>query len=126
MNKCWYTLKVGTQDVLNPSFRFPKITEKNLQNWLYSPREILSPEWIDYTRSLGLDWVSAVVFWKGPNLTHSTAHLDVFTDVSKICQYGINLAFGGRDSTMLWYEMPSGDYPIKYTPVAGTPYTLVY
>ena len=123
MNKCCYALKVDTTNFLNPAFHFPKITEQNLQNWLYSPKEILSEEWIGYTRTLGLNWVSAVVFWKRANLIHSTAHLDVFTDITKVCQYGINIAIGGKDSVMMWYELPDGSYPIKYTPNAGTPYT---
>ena len=122
ITNCFYSIKANIENALNPAFVFPTITEPKFQNWMYSPSKVLSPEWIEYTQSLGLNWVAAVVFWKSANLINENAHIDLFTDVTKVCQYGINLAIGGKDSIMLWYKLPEGNYPIKYTPNAKSPY----
>jgi hypothetical protein len=125
MSKCWYNLDIDVYNALNPSFKWPvhSPNQQHLECWGYHPTEILNSNWINYTRSLGLEWGFIHIFWKRSYLVHDSAHLDVHTgDESKSWPFALNWTIQDSDkSTMLWYELPEVNYSVKYSS-ANTPY----
>jgi hypothetical protein len=122
---CWYNINLEVSNALDSNFKWPTHSpnQPNLECWGYRPSDILNKDWIEYSRSLGLEWGFIQIFWKRPNLVHNTAHLDVYDGTNSTAwPFALNWTVqGGDGSTMLWYNLPDNNFKIKYSS-ANTPY----
>jgi hypothetical protein len=121
----WYEVNIDVSNALDTNFQWPTHSKNQptLECWGYNPSAILNKDWIEYTRSLGLELGFIQLFWKRSNLVQDTAHIDVYDgNKSQPWPFALNwTVFGGEGSTMLWYHLPDKNFTIKYSS-ANTPY----
>ena len=121
-NRCWYTLKVDTSNALSPHWSWPVPTHPFHQCWIYPAKDIFNPDWIEYTKSLGLTLRNSMVFYKNNCVSSSWAHVDTYTsDPSIFANFGLNWVIGGAGSKMIWYKLPKEIPTVKWTET-NTPY----
>lgn len=119
-NKCWYETTIEFDPFFSKE-NLPFIGKNDCIKqegiWKKPLEEIFSKEWISYLKDLPLPlWKNVLLFYRRPHYYAHRGHVDV-QDTS--C--GLNWIIGGKDSEMIWYEMPKHDRQIK-TSIAGTPY----
>ena len=119
-NHCWYTVKIDMEKAFNPSFVLPFTNQKPLRMWGYKPSDIFNPEWIEYTKLLGINFKGIILFYRKNYIEAKKAHIDIYPP-SVITHFGFNWVGGGKGSKMIWYETPKEKTDIKYTDV-NTPY----
>jgi len=119
--KCWYN--ISAVNSLSDNWKLPEYPKSgNYGIWKYRAIEVFNKEWLNSMSDIGIDIVSAMVFYRGPYMGTKGAHVDVGTiEPLNIVKFGFNWIIGGRGSKMLWYERPKGDLKVLYTP-ANTPY----
>lgn len=115
MNKLdsYYNLNIDVSSALSKDWNFPSTVEGKTM-WNFFAGHIFDSEWLSYTKSLGINIVDAMVFFRKPNSYHSVAHIDQVGST-----HAINWVFGGESTCMVWYDLPNfiGD---KVTTSAGT------
>jgi hypothetical protein len=80
--------------------------------------DAINEEFINLLSSLDLTINHVESFYKPASIGFSKAHIDVLGgDISKI-----NWVFGGKDSTMNWFELLPGKEIIQNTTLIGTTY----
>ena len=123
-NHCWYRLNIDVTNIFNKNWKMPVPTGQN-GVWSFNAQEIFDPEWLEHAKSIGLPFLSCMVFYRGPKGGTPGAHVDLTNDKDppRLHSFGINMILGGAGSEMIWYELP---HPvtkahIHYTD-AKTPY----
>ena len=123
IEKCWYELNIPCENALNPSWKFPDVTDKEFGVWDFKAREIFNPLWLLDLYNKGITIAEALVFYRAPNHNTDNAHLDIHRNHPvRISTYGLNIIIGGEDSDMAWYHTPK----INYKPTAGDGGTVYY
>lgn len=123
MTKCWYYLDIDVSNAMLDNWKFPTPDDPNYGVWQFWAHKVFRKDWLEYASSLGLDFATLMMFYRGPYFGTNGAHIDISTvNPLKIGTYALNWTVGGRDSDMVWYEMPPGELKISYTPV-NTAYT---
>lgn len=124
MNKqhCWYNLNIDISNAVRPDFDFGD------DRWYFkrttTSSDMFTVDWLEYMRGLGIPITATQMFQREVGSPTTHAHIDVMAvDSQKIsCRtFAINWAIGGRDSEMIWYDLPNNDSPVLYTR-ANTPY----
>ena len=120
--KCWYSVNIDVSNALRKDYVFPTPTGA-YGIWQPPALTIFSKEWLDYTASVGLSVVNAMLFYRGPHASTKDAHIDITTAKPlSITNFAINWCIGGKGSTMAWYEpKPVTNEDMQYT-MAGTAY----
>jgi hypothetical protein len=122
---CWYKLNIDLTNCFKKDYRLPKVKGR-YGIWHPLATEVFSEEWLDYTKSIGFPIYSVMIFYRGPNAATKGAHIDLSESngVTNITNWGINWCYGGKGSTMSWYEpLPNSDPQTVYT-AANTPYKI--
>jgi hypothetical protein len=93
--------------------------------WTYideQVKEMFNQDWLDYMKSLDMEVVKVLLFYRKAHFTHPEAHIDL--DETAQSRYGINWVLGADDSEMVWYNLPNNisDYPVKTAPVGNYGY----
>lgn len=120
-NYCWYNLKI---DITNCFLEGYKLPEPRGQYGIWHPlaKDIFTPQWIEYMESIGFSILSAMIFYRGPYLDFTNAHVDISNaEPLRLSNFGINWCYGGENSEMVWYETPTEPKNLSYT-AANTPY----
>ena len=136
---CWYDVNIDIENCFHPDFIWPDITDLQTDNKAWEKYRIWSlpsegqfkPEWLEYMDSIGFPIEDSMIFYRqsfghttsGPiddkGTEFNVSHVDLCSDTS-IFHYGINWCYGGKDSQMIWYELPpENDRMVRHTP-AGT------
>jgi hypothetical protein len=119
-NHCWYTVKIKTENAFNPSFVIPSATEKPLEVWVYPASTVFSSEWLEYTKSLGMNFTVAKIFYRQVGCNADKAHIDTLQLNQPT--FALNWLFsGGKGSKMVWYEVPPGEHVLTRSP-SGIPF----
>ena len=113
---CWYNLKIDTTDCFLEGYKLPE-PKKGYGIWSIHTKDIFSPQWLEYTESIGVFISSAMIFHKGSFTNFPDAHIDI-RSVDPLClsTFGINWCYGGKNSEMVWYETPIEPKNVSYTP----------
>ena len=119
---CWYKLNLDASNALRPDFSINDIalTIKSFSN----PTDIFTDDWLEYMSGHGLPINSAMTFGRPAGEKPNHAHVDGLSDNSSRSNYrdfAFNWIISGRDSEMIWYELPDIPIPVSYSP-ANTPY----
>jgi hypothetical protein len=127
MKNCWYRLNIDVTNAFRDDWKFPvpEVTDNDDSVWQFWAIKVFKQEWLDKQAALGLNFVSMMLFYRGPYMSSKSAHVDIAeTDpVVKLSTYGLNWIIGGEGSEMQWYDFPDTPLNILYTP-ANTPYTF--
>jgi hypothetical protein len=107
-NYCWYNLRLGTQNSIKPEFTV-KFSEKKI-HYFDNPKDIFSPDWIDYMKNIEIEIASALVFYKPPNFVQNFAHIDGENEI-----FAINWTIIGKNSEMVWYDTSDSENKLEYT-----------
>ena len=109
-NNCWYKLNIkSTESAINKSWGFPTVNG-NYGIWDLQDKSIFNKEWLDHLKELGLAVDHIMLFYRGPGLNRTTAHIDVVppaTDILEFTTGALNFVLNGKDSDMVWYETPA-------------------
>ena len=117
---CWYKLNLDTSMALRSDWSAVKCSNDVMTD-SFSAEQIFNQEWLDYTIAKKLYISNALVF-KRPAWKHDeTAHVDLLSDALSLSTYSINWVINCDDSEMIWYNKPSSNSIIEYTP-ANTPF----
>jgi len=117
MNNCWYKLNIDMSYAFRQGWTFPEIYDEQYGWWLFKDlSDIFSKEWIDMMAEATLIVNSCIIFYREVGLERTFAHKD--TDIPGI---GFNWVIGGKDSCMVWYELPK-ELPIARSTRGNTPY----
>jgi len=120
-NKCWYNLKIDISNCFLEGYKLPEPVGK-YGIWHPLAKDVFNPQWLRYTRSIGLPIYSVMIFYRGPYAHTAQAHVDVGkAEPFCLTNFGINWCYGGEGSEMAWYETPIEPKPVSYTE-AKTPY----
>lgn len=124
-DKCYFELDIDVSDALKSDWKTYcttfDITGK-YGIWQPSSEQIFKKSWLDYMRSIGLPIYNAMIFYRGPYAHTADAHIDISDIPFRIHNFGINWCVGGKNSEMVWYELPENpEEKIAYTR-ANTPY----
>jgi hypothetical protein len=113
--KPWHVLDINISNAVREDFDFQGLYDKSEYNgkpggvWNFMNNtidQLLSQQWIDYMRSIGLPVKSTMVFYREPYYIHPAAHVDVFWG-GKIAIGAINWVLDpSDDSEMIWYDVP--------------------
>jgi hypothetical protein len=123
MNKdhCWYNLNIDVSTAIDSNWQWQSTGHKNnMRN--YKADEMFSDWWLDKMSSINIPITGSLVHHKPKFFSSSEAHVDTYKGVGGAV-FGINWVIGGRNSEMIWYEIPDDIYrgADKITP-ANTPY----
>jgi len=120
---CWYDLDIDVKNCFKPEFKFP--TPKGRYGiWDKLAWDVFNMDWLKYVSAKGLPVYSVIIFYRGPYASTLGAHVDISTvEPFLLTNFAINWVYGGRDSTMSWYDTPLAEKKIEYTP-AGTAYKV--
>ena len=116
---CWYKLNLDFSNALRPDFSLTSYI-KHFSN----PTDIFTADWIEYMSDHGLPVTNIMTFSRPAGEQPIYAHVDGLADNSTRPLYrnfAFNWVIGGRDSEMIWYELPDIPIPVSYSP-ANTPY----
>lgn len=121
---CWYHLNLNVDNAIREDWTLP-VTNANIHGmWQLMPENIFRKEWLEYIETLGLTLDDVMLFYRPAGLSSLGAHVDIAkADPLELSTYAVNWIIGGKDSEMIWYEMPAGDLEIRYTE-ANTPFSI--
>lgn len=124
--KCWYDLRIDVTGCFLPTFKFPTPVG-NYGIWHPQASEVFHPQWLKYMSKLGVPLYTVMIFYRGPFSGTEHAHVDVAkADPFSLTPWGINWVYGGKNSSMVWYEQQEiKTEDINYT-AAKTPYVYWY
>lgn len=117
--RCFYQTNISIKDILCSDYKFP--TGKNFNCFGTSITNIISEQWLNYARSLGLIFKGPMIFFRDKNINFQTAHIDLHFTKHIPIPGAFNFVIGGNDSDMVWYKLPSGNLNIKFT-MYNSPY----
>lgn len=132
----FYTLDINTDTALIPTADIQNLQtiypdqlnqDSTYGVWiLYNGKDDFSKffnlSWIEQVeKSLCIDILGAVIFYRGANFQNVIAHIDIDPEPEYQAVYGLNwVAHGSEHSTMNWFELPTdyktSDQPMLYTP----------
>jgi hypothetical protein len=119
---CWYQLNLNINNSIKDDWMFPIPTNGQHGIWRLETHDIFKEEWINYIKTLGLDFDNVMLFYRGPGLSSTSAHIDICNmEPLEFSTCAVNWVIGGEGSEMVWYDIPPGDLEIKYTE-ANTPF----
>lgn len=131
-NKNWYKLNLDISDAIRSDFDFEDLILNNKGNqdtktalmWAWNKltlTDIVTPEWLLYMKSLGLDIFQILVFYRKQHLQEIGAHIDggaVIDNREQKIDVAFNWIIGNDDSQMIWYKIINAtDTNIRTTPV---------
>jgi hypothetical protein len=105
---CYYRLNIETDGAINKFWKWP-IPTTDYGIWYPTARAIFSQDWLEYTKELGIDFGHALLFYRGPWATSREAHVDTESRTHEYVNFALNWVIGGKDSSMHWFKMPTGD-----------------
>ena len=121
MSHCWYKLNIDVKNCFLENYKVPTPLGR-YGVWHPLAHEVFNRRWIQYVKSLGLPIYSVMIFYRDSYAHTVQAHVDIGkAEPLTLTNFAINWCYGGADSNMVWYKMPSKDNPITYT-AANTPY----
>ena len=112
----WYKLNINFNDIVKPEWKFPKPNKFMLTTFVVQADSIFKNEWLEDFRNRGFHLHVVRLFHRQPNYNESMAHVDHYfddNDCLTLPTFGINFVLGGRDSEMVWYELPEYLKPAK-------------
>ncbi len=122
MNKNWYVLDIDILNAINKNFNFeePKyITKTKHGVWGFDGdnlTELFDKEWLDYMKSIELEVLAVLIFYRLPHANTNEAHIDLVYGKENFPSIAINWTINDNDdSSMIWYKKPDNtvDAPIK-------------
>lgn len=119
-NCCWYRLNIDTSRAFRDDYVLPTVSTKH-EVWEFPVKDVFDSKWIEYMDSIGLHMSFVLVFYRPAGFKHSIAHVDLNEKTSKATVYAVNLIVHGKDSQMVWYDLPQSKLEIQYT-ARGVPY----
>jgi hypothetical protein len=123
MKNCWYHLNIDVSNALKKDWKFPDPQYNAYGIWELPSHDLFNQTWLRYTADLGLDFGSAMLFYRGPHMSTKGAHIDIATvEPLRIATYGLNWIIRGGGGEMIWYDTPSENTKILYT-LSNTAYT---
>jgi hypothetical protein len=124
MEHCWHKLRLrNTQNAIREDWVFPTVTG-DYGIWKILATDMLTPEWINYLQTIGINIESLMLFYRGQNIKNNDAHVDIsmpYTPTIKYVAGGLNFVLQGNGSSMIWYETPKEYKELQFTK-ANTPY----
>ena len=120
-NHCWYNLDIDVAHALKNEWRWQSTGHSNNMR-KYTADEIFATAWLDTMSAINMPITGSLVHHKPKMFSSQEAHVDTYKGIGG-ADFGINWVIGGRDSEMIWYDLPHQVYSGagKATP-AGTPY----
>lgn len=120
-NHCWYNINIDVSTALDSNWAWESTRHRNNMR-MYAAQEIFSDKWLDAMSAINVPVTGSLVHFKPKFFSSTEAHVDTYKGVGGAC-FGINWVIGGRDSEMIWYELPDEVYSgtDRITP-ANTPY----
>lgn len=81
--------------------------------WTIESQKLFNKKWTEYLNSLGLETAyTSIVFYRPPGGTDQMAHIDLDSNSTQDniipATFAINWIVGGKDSKMIWYDLPQG------------------
>lgn len=124
--KPWYELNIDITNAVRADFNFQDLYNKSefankpIGIWNFRNDQIdqlLTQEWIDYTKELDMEVKSAMLFYREPHFIYPEAHVDLFWGDPKPCVSAINWVLDPLDdSEMVWYDVPVESGIFEVTP----------
>lgn len=125
-NNCYYKLNIDINRCFRNDFKFPT-PSGNYGVWHPKAADVFNYNWLKYMEKIGVPLYTVMIFYRGPFSGTQHAHVDIGKeDPFELTPWGINWVFGGKGSSMVWYDLPNdGKMEINYTQ-AKTPYIYWY
>lgn len=123
--KNWYALDVDISNAINPAFNFENfLTQAQAQDsqpayvWRFPEEkltELFSLNWLEYMKSIDLEILSTLFFYRSPYYQHPTSHIDVpYTSTGQL-SLALNWIVGPDNSHMVWHKLPNAKGDNLYT-----------
>jgi hypothetical protein len=119
MPELYKTLNIDTSNILAKSFdpweyRKTRALDPNgrISYWGLQGddmREVISQDWLDYMKSLGIDIDTLLIFYRDKDLLYHNVHVDVEYVNNKLMtvNYALNFVLDENDDgEMIWYDLP--------------------
>jgi hypothetical protein len=123
-HNCWYTLDIDISNALRKDWEW-NIPESSTLDVKIENTRIFNQDWLDYMQSIGIPVVRAMLFYRNSMCIQKNAHVDLRGPDSNgnisYINYAMNWVLGGKDSEMIWYNLPDKNIDVKYS-MANTPY----
>lgn len=120
-NHCWYETKIDISHALGPLWRRPVVQSQNWDGVFAMNRTIFSVTWLEMMENLGFDIHAAMVFYRPARLLDELAHVDGET-INNLRAFALNWLIEGKNSSMIWYEMPQQQPNPTWRTTARTPF----
>lgn len=120
-SNCWYETNIKVNDSILDEWEYP-VNKNKFGIWNYPAKDIFKQSWLNYMEDLGVSIVGSILFHRQKWVEDIRAHIDTEPgDPTKNCIFGLNWTVGGKNSEMLWYDKPTYDATVLWSP-AGLPY----
>jgi hypothetical protein len=118
-NSPFFHLGISMIKALKYDFEWPILKSKyNRGLWYYNDvTSMLDSEWLLRTKQMGLEFNSALIFYKPAEYIIENAHIDVIKrDPPEKVVCAFNWTIGGNGSEMIWYNDPTNTLEITWLP----------
>ena len=131
--KNWYRTDIKFDKSAISEFGQAKIKElkeegiangASLRNLYLPENPVFTDEWMSYIRSMGLEPMVALMFYRTPHFQYPDAHIDGGRKRKIIM--GLNWVEGEDDSKMIWYDMPRLEYKPDMETIIGHVFNYPY
>jgi hypothetical protein len=121
VSNCYYQLNIDILDAINKNFKFEEpeyITKTKHGVWGFDGEnliEFFNKEWLEYMKSISLEVIAVMIFYRLPQANTNEAHTDLMYGQENYPGIAINWTVGDDDGIMAWYNTPVNavDVPIK-------------
>ncbi len=122
----WHILNIDISNALRSDFKIEDfligaefVKKNHCGVWGYNGNELtkmFTIEWLTYMKSMDLEVVSVLVFYRDAHLAYPEGHIDYIFG-QEHPYVAINWVLGNDDSEMIWYKTPADvtDKPRKNT-----------